>query len=248
MSLIAAETRKLTTVWTTAIITLVGLALVTLASAFFVFEDEMSGEFTGTDGQITAVIEQIGGVSVIVLVVGLLSMTTEFRHGTIGRTFQLTPSRTRVVAAKMLAGGLYGVAFFVLGLIPVTVLLGISGAELTFGDQTVAALWQGPVGLLLTAVFGVAMGALLRNQVVAVALLLVHVFIVESLISQFLPAVGRWLPFQALQAMFLSEDVMAASPEGMLAPLDPLVGLATFVGYCVVAAGAAIVLMRVRDV
>ena len=32
-----------------------------------------------------------------VLVIGLLAMTTEFRHGTIGRTLQFTPSRTRVV-------------------------------------------------------------------------------------------------------------------------------------------------------
>ena len=248
MSLTIAETRKLTTVWTTAIITLVGLVLVLFGAGFFVFESEFSGEFLGTDAQVAAAVDQIGGMSVIALIVGLLSVTTEFRHGTIGRTLQLTPGRTRVLLTKMLVGAGYGVVFFVLGLVAVGGVLLVSGVALEPGEETITALWQGPVGLALMAVFGVAVGALLRSQVVAVALMLIHVFILESLLLQFLPAVGRWLPFQALNAMFLSEEVSAGIGAGMPAPLDPLVGLVTFLAYCTVAATAAIVLLRVRDV
>jgi ABC-type transport system involved in multi-copper enzyme maturation permease subunit len=248
MSLAIAETRKLTTVWTTTVITLVGLLLVLFGAAFFVFESEFSGEFLGTDGQVAAAIDQIGGMSVIALIVGLLSVTTEFRHETIGRTLQLTPSRTRVVVTKMMVGALYGVVFFALGLVVVGAILLLSGTELDLGEAVVAALWQGPVGLALMAVFGVAVGALLRSQVVAVALMLIYVFIIESLVMQFLPDIGRWLPFQALNALFLSEELTAGMGVDAAAPLAPMVGLAVFVAYFVVAATAAIVLMRVRDV
>jgi len=248
MSLVAAETRKLTSVWTTAIITAVGLLLIAIGAGFFVFESELSGEFLGTDAQVAATVDQIGGMSVIALIVGLLSVTTEFRHETIGRTFQLTPSRTRVVTTKMLVGAVYGIAFFVLGLVAVGVVLLASGADLEFGAETVRSVRQGPVGLALMAVFGVAVGALLRSQVVAVALMLIYVFVIESLFVQFLPGIGRWLPFQALNAMFASEELAAGMGADVGAPLAPMVGLAVFVAYGVVAATAAIVLMRVRDV
>ena len=248
MPLIVAEVRKLTTVWTTAILTLVGIALAGVGGAFFVFESEFSGEFLGQDAQIAAVIDQVGGVAIIAMVVGLLSVTTEFRHQTIGRTFQLVPSRTRVVVTKMLVGAVYGLVFFALGLLPLLGVLLVSGSELDMGELTRSALWQGPVGLALMTVFGVALGALLRSQVVAVALALVHFFIVESLFVQFLPEVGRWLPFQALNALFTSEETSAMAGEMAPLVLEPLTGLAVFLGYVALAAAAAVVLMRTRDV
>lgn len=248
MTLLRAEIRKLTTVWTTTIVTAVGLLLVTVGAAFLIFETEISGEFVGADTQIADAIGQIGSMNVIALLVGLLSVTTEFRHETIGRTLQLTPGRTRVVVAKMVAGAGYGLAFFLLGLVPVGALVVLSGADLDPGAAVTDALWQGPVGLVLMAVFGVAIGALLRSQVVAVALTLIYVFLVESLFVQFLPSVGRWLPLQALNAMFLSEELLATQPGTGFQPLDPMVGLAVFLAYCAVAAIAAIILMRVRDV
>src|SRR3954462_13648150 len=41
---------------------------------------------------------------------GALSITGEIRHGTIRPTFLATPRRTRVIAAKVLAGALAGIA------------------------------------------------------------------------------------------------------------------------------------------
>ena len=248
MSLIVAEARKLTTVWTTAILTLVGVAVAGVGGAFFVFESEFSGEFLGQDAQIAAIIDQVGGVSIVAMIVGLLSVTTEFRHETIGRTFQLVPSRTRVVATKMLVGAVYGLVFFVLGVLPLFGVLLLSGSELEFGELTRQALWQGPVGLALMTVFGVALGALLRSQVVAVALSLVYFFIVESLFVQFLPEVGQWLPFQALNALFTSQETAAMAGDLASTVLDPLVGLVVFLAYTLIAATVAVVLMRTRDV
>jgi hypothetical protein len=47
--------------------------------------------------------------------IGVMAMTSEFRHGTIRATFVLTPERTRVVAAKVLASFLVGMGFGALG-------------------------------------------------------------------------------------------------------------------------------------
>ena len=252
MGLIAAEIRKLRTVRTTWIITLIGVVLAGFTAGFFLFETTMTGPFEGADAQIANAIEQIGANSVIVVVIGLLSMTTEFRHGTAGRTFQLTPSRTRVMLAKLTVGGLYGVAFFAVSLVVVLglVLLAGLGADdgLSFGSETVDALWQGPVGLALAAVLGVAIGALLRNQVVAITVTLIYVFIGETLVNQFFPEVARWMPFQVLNSLYLSEEAMAGMPDDMVLPLDAATAWPVFLGYVVVFTVAAVALMRYRDV
>lgn len=252
MGLIAAEIRKLRTVRTTWIITLVGVVLAGFTAGFFLFESTMTGPFEGTDAQIANAVEQIGANSVIVVVIGLLAMTTEFRHGTAGRTFQLTPSRTRVMLAKLAVGGLYGIVFFALSLVAVLalVLLAGLGADdgLSVGSETVDALWQGPVGLALAAVFGVAIGALLRNQVVAITVTLIYVFLGETLVNQFFPEVARWMPFQALNSLYLSEEAMASMPEGTVQPLDAATAWPVFLGYVAVFTLVAIALMRYRDV
>lgn len=251
--IVVAEIRKLMTVVTTWVMTGIGLFLTLVTAALFTFMAEFTGsEFRGDDPDVAVAIDQVGANSVIVLVVALLSMTTEFRHGTAGRTFQVTPSRIAVLAAKMLAGGFYAVAFFVAGLVVVGGVLGTAGVltstGLSVGPQTMTALWHGAAGLVLTALLGVAIGALIRSQVVALTVMLVWVFIVEQLISFAAPRAGQWLPFNALNALFVSEDARQSGPEGMMVLLDPMAGLVTFVGYVVVTAAAAILLLRTRDI
>ena len=252
MSLLAAEVRKLRTVRTTWILTAVGLVLVALTTGALVFSDLIVGPFTGSSAHVAAAIDQIGSNAIIVLVVALLAMTTEFRHGTIGRTLQLTPSRTRVLASKLSIGVIYAVAFFVASLVVVAVMLAVAtvtqDVSLQFGGEVGTALWQGLVGLSLNGIFGVAVGALIRSQVVAITLLLVWLFVVENLVAALWPEIARWLPFQALNALFLSDEVLANVPEGMATPLEPTLALAVFLAYVVVAATTAGTLMRVRDV
>jgi ABC-2 type transport system permease protein len=252
MGLVVAELRKYTTVRTTWVLTLVGWGLVALSGGLLVLTSQVGGPFGGTAREVADVVDQIGSASVILLVVAVLAMTTEFRHGTVGRTLQLTPSRSRVLVAKLVSGVVYAVVFF-LGGVAVSGLVLLAGmlvrdVSLGFGSEVATALWQGVVGLGLTAMLGVALGALLRNQVVAITVALVWVMVVESLVSQLLPEVGRWLPFQALNALFVSAEMRATVPEGMLTLLEPMAGLAVFLGYVLVATVAAGVLLRVRDV
>jgi ABC-2 type transport system permease protein len=251
--LVAAERRKLTSVVTTWVLTGIGLLLTLATASLFTFANVMTGsEFTGSDADVAVAIDQIGANSVIVLVVALLAMTTEFRHGTAGRTFQVTPSRTRVLAAKMLVGAGYATAYFVAGLVIVAGVLGtaavIASAGLSVGPEAGTAVWHGLVGLVLTALLGVAIGALIRSQVVALTVMLVWVFVVEGLIGFAAPRVAQWLPFTALNALFVSDEARQGVPEGMLVLLDPAVGLATFLAYVLVTAAAAVLLLRTRDI
>lgn len=252
MRLLAAELRKWWTVRTTWVLTLLGWALVALTTAAGLFSELAGTPFTGSDPEVAQAVGQIGANAMIVLVVALLAMTTEFRHGTIGRTFQITPSRTRVLAAKLTAGVVYALAFFLTSLVVVAALVllaaAVHGGGVAVGGETATALWQGPLGLALNAVLGVAVGALIRSQVVAITLTLVWLFIVENLVTALRPAVGRWLPFQALNALFLPQEALQAAPEGAVLPLAPASALAAFLAYVAVATAAAAVLLRTRDV
>lgn len=249
--LIAAEIRKLRTVRSTWAVTLVGLALVLLGAGTTAFG--AFAPFTGDAEQTAALIDGVGGASVIPLIVALLAITTEFRHGTIGRTLQLTPSRSRVMVAKLAAAGAYATAFVLVGGVLAT-LLGVAGAAaegatLTFTAAYVETGWQALVALVLTALLGAAFGALVRSQALALTVALLYIFVLENLVLFARPEIGRWLPFQALNNLFASQEVMEGAPAAALVePLPPGVALGTFLAWVVVIAAGAVASMRYRDV
>lgn len=252
MNAFRAEVRKLWTVRTTWAITLLGWGLVVLFTVLALFTTLVGDAFVGTDPQIAGAVEQLGSTAVIVLVVALLAMTTEFRYGTIGRTLQIVPSRTRVLLAKLGAGVVYALGYFVCALLLIAVLLGLAalvhGVPLSVGAETVAALWQAPVALVLNAILGVAVGALVRSQVAAISGVLIWSLIVESLIAALAPAAGRWLPFQALNSLFLTEEAAQAALEAGVIVFTPAVALTVFLAYVATASAAAVTLLRTRDV
>lgn len=249
--LLRAEVRKLRSVRTTWAMTALGFLLVIVSTSVYLFVEEVGGTFTGADEEVAAAIDQIGSNAIIVLIVAILAVTTEFRHKTIGRTLQITSSRARVLVAKVAVAAGYGVAFFVMGLALVAVLVavaaGIEGVSVDVGGDVATALWRGPVGLVLNAALGVAIGALLRSQVLTLTLTLVWLFVAETLVNALVPEVARWLPFQALNALFLSEETLDQA-AGAIQPLDPPVALAVFVAYVVLAGAAATTLLTRRDV
>jgi len=249
--LLAAETRKLRTVSTTWVLTGIGWALVVLTSLLGYLIPAIDMRFDGSARQIAGAIDAIGNNSIIVLIVGVLAITTEFRHGTIGRTLQLVPSRTRVLTAKLAASVVYSVAFVVSSLaLVVAILFALSlanDAPMAWGAPVGTAIWNAFAGMALIALFGVALGALIRSQVIAVTLSLIWVFVVEQLVFGFLPRLGQWLPFSALNSIFLNEDIRAQMPPNMQY-LDPGVALAVFLSYVVVFTAMAALLMRERDI
>ena len=142
----------------------------------------------------------------VVLVLGILSVAGEFRHGTITPTLLGAPRRGRVVAAKMATFAMVGVAFSVLAS---AVTLAIALPWLAAKDVDVSVLdgevVQVVAGLLLGTglygLLGVSVGSLVRNPAAAVSIALVWSFVIEALLVGLLPEVGRWLPGGAGQAL-----------------------------------------------
>jgi ABC-2 type transport system permease protein len=252
--LLRSELRKLTAGRTVLVLTFFGLVLTAASASFGLFATELTGPFTGSVRDVADAVAAVGGAAVIALVVGILSVTTEFRHGTIGRTLQIAPSRARVLVAKLVAGVGYSVVLVTLSLAVVAAMLAgataVNDVGLTWGTEATRTLWQAPVGFALNAMLGVAIGALLRSQVVAITVTLVWMFVVESLVFFLLPSVARFLPFTALEALF--PDTSGAAVEaGMgiaFVPLDQGAALAVFLGYVVAACIAAGVHLTRGDV
>src|SRR4029079_10975787 len=130
--------------------------------------------------------------AVFAALIGVMAMTSEFRHGTIRATFVFTPARMRVVTAKVFASVLVGIGFGALGAgIALAVGSGMiraRGWSILIDNGDVRRLLLGGIAMsALWAALGVGLGALVRNQVAAIVGLFAWVFVVEILIFQYLP-------------------------------------------------------------
>ena len=143
---------------------------------------------------------------IIVLILGILSMTGEFRHGTVTSTFLVTPKRGRVVVAKMAAGAIVGLVFSVLTsaltLAVALPWLSAKGVEVRFVPDVLPVVLGVLAATTIYGMVGVGVGALIRNQIAAVIIALVWSFVLEGIAVALLPDVGRWLPGGAVQALF----------------------------------------------
>jgi ABC-2 type transport system permease protein len=148
------------------------------------------------------------------LVLGVLGMAGELRHGTATSTFLVTPERGRVVAAKLAAAAVTGLAMSLASTAAVLAVglpwLRAKGIEVAVADPGVATRVAGlAVAVALYAVLGTGLGALLRNQVAAVVVgLLWWSQGVERVLTGILhqPGLERWLPMGAASALTAPGD------------------------------------------
>jgi ABC-2 type transport system permease protein len=234
--LVAAEWLKLRT--TRVLLGLVPAAVVLSAAAVVgtVLAEDHAGELVTSEG-VERTFSAAGAGAIIVLVAGVLISAGEYRHGTAADTYLTTPRRERVLIAKLAVGALLGVA---VGAVTAIVSVGLAAALYPLDDVTFpigdAAVWFTIAGILLYstlfAILGVAVGALLRNQMLAVAVTLAWLAIVEHTLVNLVAPIGRWLPAAAGQA------IVRTPLEGLL---SPPIGVAVLCGY-----GAAISLAALR--
>ena len=152
----------------------------------------------------------IGGIAAtLALVLGATMTTTEYRYGTAGITYLATPRRARVVTAKMLAAVPVGALFGLVGAsVPVLVALAwfaTKGNSVPLDHTIPLEILQIGLQALFAAVMGVAVGAVLRNQVAAIVGLLVWVLVVENIVSALIPATAKWFPFSGAASAFSSQ-------------------------------------------
>ena len=188
---------------------------------------------------------------VFALILGIIGMTQEFRHRTATPTFLTTPKRGRVVVAKLVAYALAAVPF-ALAAVAVTVAVvvvyaGARGAAPSLTGENAEVLLSAGLAIVVYAVIGVGLGALLRNQVGAIVGALVYLYVVEPLLSAFsaTAAVYKWLPGGALEAMTSTfRGPQAIAPD----LLERWQGGLLLLGYGLVAALVGTLLSVRRDV
>ena len=206
--LVRAELLKLRTT-RAALWMLVGLpAAVAIALASSIANADRVGGSLSLDtaeGVRTVLSSASSSGGLIVLVLGIMGMTGEYRHQTVTQTFLVTPVRQRVVAAKLatyaLVGLLVSAAAAALTLAVGLPWLASEGGHPRLVEDIGLVLAGSTAGTVLYGVLGVSVGALVRNQTAAVVLSLGWVLLVESLFVGFLPALGRWLPGGAAAAL-----------------------------------------------
>ena len=184
--------------------------------------------------------------NILFLILGIIGMTQEYRHRTATPTFLTTPRRGSVVAAKLAAYALAAVAFAVLvvavNYVVVLIHAGARGSAPSLTADNLTVLASSGLALVIYAVIGVGLGALLRNQVGAIVGGLVYLFVVEPIIRS-IPATSgayKWMPgggLEALTATFEGPELLEAWQGALL-----------LLGYGLVAALLGTVLAVRRDI
>lgn len=165
--------------------------------------------------------------SVIVFLVGILSVTTEWRHGTITRTFLVTPRRTQVIVAKEVWIALLAVALTTVALVVVVAIavvwLAVEGSPSLEVDSALVR-YAGRLFLVsvLWGTLGVGVGAVVQSQTLAVVGSVIWVLLVEALIGGLLGLVdlggaADYLPGRALSAFDGTEGGLSTWAGGAVA-------------------------------
>ena len=248
-ALVRAELLKLRTVALPLWLLLTTLLLVGLGVLATVLTAGIEGSpLQRDDPDVLAVaVSSAAGANVVVLVLGILVLTQEFRFGTATPSFLVTPRRWRVLAAKLVAASLAGLAFAVLSaalaLGLALGLLSLRGDTVRLDGTVVEVLLGAGLVMLLYGPIGVAVGALVRNQIAAVVGALAWTFIAEQLLVALLPSVGRWTPGGASNAVLQLGEV--ATTRGELLPVWG--GALLLVAYALVLSLAGSLLTLRRD-
>lgn len=194
--LLRSELLKLRTtrLWWGMLLGIIGLvALNVVPSALF------AGQAFGGGVPTSPALDEPGGLTgvygagyqsayLMVLVVGVIIGASDRRHRTDTMTFLATPSRGRVVVAKMIVAATVGLAY---GLVAEIVTVAAAapvilsrGAQLGLDTAEVQrSLALGVPGIALWGVIGVALGILLRNQIAAILVAVGYIFVGDLLIA-----------------------------------------------------------------
>jgi ABC-2 type transport system permease protein len=203
-------------------------------------------DFAPSDRPLNDMMSVASLVQAFLLVLGIISVTSEFRHGTITPSLLVVPDRARMTFAKLIASTAVGLAVGLAAtVLVVLVVKGIGSArDLDTSGDPLKLIVGGTLAAGLFAALGVGVGAVVRNQVGAIVGALVYMFVLESLLS-IIPGVDDVIQKYAIGAVSSglsgldngTGDLLGQVPAGLL-----------FAGYCAVFIAIGLVLMRRRDV
>jgi ABC-type transport system involved in multi-copper enzyme maturation permease subunit len=145
-------------------------------------------------------------VPIFALVLGIRSITDEFRSGAMVPTLLAAPKRAQVVGAKLAVAAAAGA---VAGLLAAGMAAGLGAALVALDGGSSPVVWGSLAALTakvaaiaaVAAVIGLGVGALVRHQVAAIVGTLVWYLVAENLADGLVPAVARYLPVHTMSAI-----------------------------------------------
>ncbi len=250
--LIAAEVRKLVTTRLWLWLLVVSMAWTAGYSALAIALGQRTGSLTpplsAPAGQHALFAIGAGGAGPLAAILAVAGVAGEFRHRTATATFLATPRRAQVITAKLatylLAGAGYALACAALGAAVALPWLHARGIPVSLaGNGNLAVLGAVIISVALFGVTGAGLGALLASDVIAIAGLLLYLYVAEPLISHIavLGSVTAYLPGVA------ADGLTQAGQVGVRL-LPPWQGGLVFAAWAVALAAAGLVMIVRRDI
>ncbi|HEY6780053.1 MAG TPA: ABC transporter permease [Thermoleophilaceae bacterium] len=186
-----------------------------------------------------------GIATIVLLILGIVATTGEYRHRTITGSLLATPDRRRYLASKLIAYVLTGA---VLGAVAMAVTLVVGLPWLAVRDQPTELFSTADFAFLvlraiaataISGAIGVAIGAIVRNQVAAVVGILLYLFIVEPVIGLISDDVLKFTLGQSQSSL-----LGGAFSEGLAPGYAALV----YAGWALLLAALGVALEQRRDV
>jgi ABC-type transport system involved in multi-copper enzyme maturation permease subunit len=241
-ALLRAELIKLRTTRTFVVLTAATLAISLLV---VVLTTTIQDEWTEDDARDLFTSDFTG---LFILLLGVMGMAGEWRHRTITSTVLAAPRRLRLLSAKTIS---YAVAGIAISLIVTVAIMAIGTLILSARDLPTAGLgdladvlWRNLVVAAYLGAFGVCIGGLIRNQIVAIVGLLLLMFAIEPAVLGLAPEVGKFGPTLGAPNGFIGlEDVFGEGDE----QLTPAVALLVMIGWVGLAFTAAAARLERRD-
>jgi hypothetical protein len=196
-----------------------------------------------------ALLATMASALMIALILGILGFTGEYRHMTITDTFLTEPRRGILIAAKSIVYAGLGVVLAAVTCAVALLLILAALPRQEHAPLTVSMVVEVAAGVVLCyalyAILGLALGALITNQIVAIVLALLWVLLIEPILTLIWPHIAQWLPGGAASGVL---DTQAQTIDGFTDLLPVWLAALVLLGYALVfSVGAAATTLR-RDI
>ena len=240
MRLLASELLKVRTAPRTVVGLLLGeLAIVAIGTASTI-DSAKSGPFGLSASLEQDLIGVVASSLLFALILGILVVTWEYRHGTITQTFLATPVRERVLGAKLVVAAVAGAFLVVPALLLMLVIaeIWVGGDEgFGFGADDLRLVARLFLTVALVGILGAEIGAATGRQLGSIIGSFAWIVFAE-------PAIGIWhsvrddLPIRALSGVFGADTSTPAFGRSLLVSC----------AYVVVFGAIALFMTRRRDI
>ncbi|MEV1146700.1 ABC transporter permease [Micromonospora sp. NPDC049799] len=192
----------------------------------------------------------------MVMLLGIIVVTSEFFHQTVTTTFLTVPHRSAVMLAKLVAAAGLGLLFWLVttaaNLLAGSAVLGAVGLDPSYSGAVWEAVGLNGLAYLLWAILGVGLGVLIRSQIGAtVTGILLYlggsigaVIVISVLAARF----GDWINNLQLAVPSLASSLMVTGTDDIPGNPPQWAGAAVLIGYALVAGVVGTLMVRRRDI